>query len=166
MNRFNIFLAVVALAGCSDENETGSDAGDTSMGDASMGDMAMGDMAMGDTAGDDAITATSGSTDAGTFYVSYEIDGSPTVGTTFSMTVSVFESDETTPVDDATLALEESMPGMGHGMDTEPEITANGDGTFSVTNLAYTMAGTWRYDFTITAGDRSDTIAFAVECCE
>ena len=166
MNRISAFLTLALVVGCSDDNEpTGSETDATSMGDMAMGDASMNDMAIGDTA-DDAITATSGTTADGTFSVSYEIDGAPSVGATFAMTVSVFESDGSTAVTDASITLEESMPGMGHGMDTEPEIAANGDGTFAVANLAYSMAGSWRYDFTVRSGERSDTISFATECCE
>ena len=159
-------ISLATLGACSDEEETNeTDAGtDMAMEDSSMGDMAMGDMAMGDVG--DAIEETMGMSAGGTFYVSYELDSSPAVGDTFAMTVSVFESDETTAVSDAMLTLEESMPAMGHGMETDPEIVSNGDGTFAVSNLAYSMEGVWHYGFTIMSGERMDTVAFATTCCE
>jgi hypothetical protein len=132
--------------------------------DMAMEDSSMSDMAMGDTGS--SITGTMGASAGATFYISYTLDSAPGVGDTFGMRVSVFESDETTAVTDAMLTLEESMPAMGHGMDQDPDIAANGDGTFAVTNLAYTMEGVWQYDFTIMSGDRMDTISFAATCCE
>ncbi len=195
MNRLNCCFLIaassfLALAACGDEEDSASDAGATdTMADMGGGDMAMGDMgtdmgtdmAMGDMGGGDmamgdmgtdmggttAIEGTEGATVNGTFFVSYELnEAAPGVGDTFGMTVSVFESDETTLVADAELALTETMPTMGHGMDTEPTITANGDGTFAVAELAYSMEGLWHYDFTVTSGDRTDMIAFATTCCE
>ena len=157
-----VSLALATTLGCSDEEETSAQ--DTGTGDMAMEDSSMGDMAMGDAG--DAIPETMGMSAAGTFYVTYALDGAPGVGDTFAMTVSVFESDESTAVTDAMLTLEETMVAMGHGMDTEPAIATNGDGTFAVSNLAYTMEGVWQYDFTVMSGERMDTIAFAATCCE
>ncbi|MFT6395572.1 MAG: hypothetical protein ACJAYU_000314 [Bradymonadia bacterium] len=179
MNRptFRLFFvasSLLLLAACGDEEETTADTGtDSGTADAvasdtmdGMGDMGMGDMGA-DMGGMEAIEDTEGASVNGTFFLSYVLDAAaPGVGDTFGMTVSVFESDETTPVSDADLALSETMPMMGHGMDTEPTIAANGDGTFAVANLAYSMEGLWHYDFTITSGDRTDMIAFATTCCE
>lgn len=144
------------LAACSDDGDGGSDedAGESMAHDGSSA------LEPGPVGG------TSGLTDDGTFFVSYVIDGMAMTGTTFSMTVSVFESDMETPVAAAELALTESMPSMGHGMNTSPEISSNGDGTFAVSNLEFSMAGDWEFAFTVTDGDRSDSIAFAYICCE
>lgn len=182
MNRTALRIALaasslLAVAACGDEEDTSTDSGASDTGTADtmedMGgsDMGMEDMAMGDMAADmggmDAIEGTEGATVNGTFFVSYELDtDTPGVGDTFGMTVSVFESDETTLVADSELVLAESMPMMGHGMATPPTVSANEDGTFAVANLAYSMEGLWHYDFTITSGERTDMIAFATTCCE
>lgn len=168
--------SLLLTAACGDEEETtdtgasdtmedmgGSDMGESDMG---MEDMAMGDMGT-DMGGIDAIEGTAGSSSDGTFFVTLDVpDEPPTVGNSFAIVVNVFEPDETTHVADAELTLTESMPMMGHGMDSEPTITANGDGTFDVGNLEYSMEGLWHFNFTITSGERSDSIVFATTCCE
>jgi hypothetical protein len=72
------------------------------------------------------------------------------------------------PVSDATIVLEPTMPGHGHG--TFP---ATFDGTSGSTNGAYDfgpfdlmMPGTWQLEFTITDSENATSTATATFCVE
>lgn len=70
----------------------------------------------------------------------------PVVGeNTFDVRVLELSGDEL--VANATLTVDPFMPSMGHGSNEEPTITANGDGTFVVTTVVFTMGGDWEVTF-------------------
>lgn len=135
---------------------------DHGMGDMS-GDHGMGDMSMTDAEWHQGTEALS---DDGHFYVTYAIDGDPGVRDEFTLLVSVYDADQTALIEDAAVTFTPSMPSMGHGMEEDPVVTANGDGTFTVSNLAFSMGGTWLFAIEITSGETTDTVAFEVSCCE
>jgi hypothetical protein len=53
------------------------------------------------------------------------------------------------------------MPQHGHGLPTQPLVTAYlGDGTYLVEGMKFQMGGWWVVDFTIEANGQSDTVRF------
>ena len=161
-----LFLFVGLLAAC-DEDDPAAASEDDGGPDMGMADMSHGDMAMGDMPMGTVHEGTEAETDDGHFYVTWEWDSEsdPAVGDVFSIVVSVYDVDQTELQATAELTFEGSMPTMGHGMDEDPVITPNGDGTFAVTNIAFNMAGQWQFDFVVTVGMMTDTVSFRVDCC-
>ena len=49
------------------------------------------------------------------------------------------------------------MPAHGHGLPTEPRVTANlGDGDYRVEGMKFHMQGDWVVTFAISAGGKED----------
>jgi hypothetical protein len=159
-----LLLASAPLA-CDEHDHSAHDHGTASdaEGDHSAHDHGMGDMAMSDAEWHQGTEALS---DEGHFYVTYAIDGDPGVRDEFTLLVSVYDAAQTALIEDAEVTFTPSMPSMGHGMEEDPVVTANGDGTFTVSNLAFSMGGTWLFAIEITSGETTDTVAFEVSCCE
>lgn len=59
-----------------------------------------------------------------------------------------------------------SMPAHGHGMNVEPEVTDNGDGTATAGPFNFMMEGHWVVEVDLTSGDGTETASFNVMCCE
>lgn len=69
------------------------------------------------------------------------------------------ETDDGKPVNDAVITVDGGMPAHGHGLPTEPRVTANlGNGDYRVEGLKFHMQGEWVVTFVITAGDNEDTV--------
>ena len=65
------------------------------------------------------------------------------------------------PVEGATIAVDGDMPQHGHGLPTEPQVTADlGRGDYLVEGLKFHMPGWWVMDFTIEADGQTDTVRF------
>lgn len=109
-----------------------------------------------------------------TFFVSYTSDPSPIpFNELFTMTVTVADpaAPETPLTDVDSVSVEARMPAHGHGMNTEPVVTKNDDGTFLVEGLKFHMqsstpAERWEVAADITRGDATDQVVFEVVCCE
>ena len=68
------------------------------------------------------------------------------------------------PVEGATVGLNGDMPAHGHGMPTEPRVTADlGGGDYRVEGMAFQMGGYWIVDVTVTVGSETDLIRFGLE---
>jgi len=65
-------------------------------------------------------------------------------------------------VSDATVTLDGGMPEHAHGFPTEPTVTNNEDGTYSVDGVKFQMGGWWQFDFTISGSAGSDTVQLNV----
>ena len=71
------------------------------------------------------------------------------------------------PVEGAAITVGGDMPAHGHGMPTQPEVTADlGGGDYRVEGMAFQMGGYWIIDVTVTAGDETDLIRFGLELDE
>ena len=75
------------------------------------------------------------------------------------------------PVEGATITVGGDMPANGHGMPTQPEVTADlGGGDYRVEGMAFQMGGYWIIDVTVTAtvtaGGETDLIRFGLELDE
>ena len=110
---------------------------------------------------------TTATTDGGSFVATYTTDPAPIPSDDyFSVTLSALASDGTTALTDAAVELDAEMTGHGHGMNVTPEVTDNGDGTFTATPFLFHMSGHWTIRFAITADGVTEKGYFDVECCE
>jgi len=67
----------------------------------------------------------------------------------------------------ALVTVDGDMPAHGHGMPTQPEVTADlGGGDYRVEGMEFQMGGYWVIDVTVTANDETDTIHFGLELPE
>ena len=77
------------------------------------------------------------------------------------------ETPDGEPVEGATITVGGDMPAHGHGMPTQPEVTADlGGGDYRVEGMAFQMGGYWIIDVTVTAGGETDLIRFGLELDE
>ena len=104
-------------------------------------------------------------TEGGTWTVTYQTTPEAiALSENFSLLVSV--STEEGPADGASLALEGSMPAHDHAMNTDPIVTPNGDGTFTVDGMLFHMTGHWRIDVNIESpGQPAERAWFDITCC-
>ncbi|MFT5679145.1 MAG: hypothetical protein ACI8RZ_000049 [Myxococcota bacterium] len=110
---------------------------------------------------------TTAATDGGSFMASYTTDPTSIPNDDyFSVTLSAFESDGSTPLTGASVELDAVMTSHGHGMNVTPEVTDNGDGTFTATPLLFHMTGHWTIEFALTQDGVTEEGYFDVECCE
>jgi hypothetical protein len=59
-----------------------------------------------------------------------------------------------------------TMPSHGHGMNTEPQVIANDDGTFGVTGMLLHMEGWWEMTADVTVMGTTERATFNVDCCQ
>jgi len=150
MKTLLIALGLFALAGCSGDAE---DSGDEHM-----------DM---DTLPDDFDDATELATDNNAYFVTYTSAPSPIpYNEYFDLTVSVWSADQSAMVSDAQLLADATMPAHGHGMNTEPQVTASGDGSFLVEGMLFHMQGYWQLIVDVDGPEGVDSVTFEIDCCE
>jgi hypothetical protein len=111
-------------------------------------------------------------TDDGNYFVEYAPSPDPIPhNELFTMEVSVWETDaKEAAVTAADVAVDATMPAHGHGMNTEPSVTANGDGTFTVEGMKLHMesptpAEKWVLAVDVTEGESTETASFDIMCC-
>ena len=51
-------------------------------------------------------------------------------------------------------------------MNVSPEVTSNGDGTFTASPFLFHMTGTWTIRFALTHGSSTEEGFFDVDCCQ
>src|SRR5690606_10948808 len=97
----------------------------------------------------------------GAYRVSYEPRHGPiAVNQIHAWTLHV-ETADGRAVEGATIAVDGDMPQHGHGLPTEPQVTTElGGGDYLVEGVKFHMPGWWVMDFTIDAGDQTDTVRF------
>ncbi len=89
----------------------------------------------------------------------------------FELQVAVFESDAMqNAVSDADVTVEVTMPAHGHGMNTEPTVTNNEDGTYLVEGMKFHMesqtpAERWEIEVSVDQDGTTDSAVFEVMCC-
>ena len=96
----------------------------------------------------------------GLFTVSYRVDdGAIPLNRLHTWTIHVEDADGQ-PVTGAQISVDGRMPAHGHGLPTQPAVTADlGGGNYRVEGLRFQMVGEWVVDFTIQAAGRTDTAA-------
>ena len=71
------------------------------------------------------------------------------------------ETMEGAPVEGAIIGVSGDMPEHGHGMPTQPQVTAElGGGDYRVEGMQFQMGGWWIVIFAIDAGGVQDTVTF------
>lgn len=100
------------------------------------------------------------SSEFGLFSVSYRADdGAIPLNELHTWTIHVEDADGQ-PVTGARISVDGRMPAHGHGLPTQPAVTADlGGGDYRVEGLRFQMVGEWVLDFTIQAGGQTDTAA-------
>ena len=77
------------------------------------------------------------------------------------------ETADAQPVAGALVTVDGDMPAHGHGMATQPEVTADlGGGDYRVEGMEFQMRGYWVIDVTVTANDQTDIIHFGLDLAE
>jgi hypothetical protein len=91
------------------------------------------------------------------------IDSSPIPQdlTLYTWLIEVRDADGN-PVEGAAVVAEPTMPDHGHGTFpiTTPGVAAEGVGRFTLSDMDLFMAGVWRVELRVSAGDLTDTIRF------
>jgi hypothetical protein len=64
-------------------------------------------------------------------------------------------------VDGARIAVDGGMPQHGHGLPTQPRVTAElGEGAYQIDGVRFNMGGWWELKFAIASGAGTDTVTF------
>lgn len=73
------------------------------------------------------------------------------------------ETVEGEPAAGATVSVDGDMPAHGHGMPTEPQVTADlGNGDYLVEGMSFQMGGYWIVDVTVTYDGQTDVVRFGL----
>lgn len=107
-------------------------------------------------------------TDGGSYYVSYTPNPDPLpVQELFGLEVTVSSAqDHTDLIEDSSVKVDAWMPSMGHGMSVVPKVVANGDGTFTISNMEFSMTGDWEILVDVTRNGATEQAVFPVNCCQ
>jgi hypothetical protein len=74
------------------------------------------------------------------------------------------ETSDGQPAAGALVTVDGDMPAHGHGMPTEPQVTADlGDGDYLVEGMSFQMGGYWIVDVTVTYDGETDLVRFGLE---
>jgi hypothetical protein len=74
------------------------------------------------------------------------------------------ETPDGEPIEGAAVSLNGDMPAHGHGMPTQPQVTADlGGGDYRVEGMSFQMGGYWVVDVTVTADGQTDLIRFGLD---
>lgn len=86
-----------------------------------------------------------------------------TINELHTWTLTVFESDRATVVEDASIVIDGGMPEHNHGFPTEPSVSTHlGEGSYLVEGIKFQMGGNWEMKFTIDAGGKTDVATFNI----
>lgn len=77
--------------------------------------------------------------------------------------VSLFEHGSRAPIDGAALRIHVVMPSMGHEVTAEPEVEEVSPGLYEVTDVVFTMPGTWEVRYRAERSALHDEAAFRYE---
>jgi len=99
----------------------------------------------------------------GTFNVSYMSDPEAIAANKIMSWKLKVETADNKAVKDAEITVEGTMPEHGHGMPTQPKVKNNGDGTYLVEGIKFSMTGWWTVTFTIKAGGKTDMVTFNLQ---
>jgi hypothetical protein len=106
----------------------------------------------------------------GLAYVTYTTDdGTLPESVEFGVTITLMDpDDQATVLDNATVTtVDATMPSHGgHGMNVTPDVTNNGDGTFTAMPIKLHMPGHWVLHVDIEVNGVTDTTEFDIECCD
>jgi len=93
--------------------------------------------------------------------VSVEPDLSPVVGGKMHGWVVQINTPDGKPVDNAAIAVDGGMPQNGHGLPTDPKVSAEfGDGRYQGEGMKFNMPGWWVVNLSVEGLARADTVTF------
>lgn len=100
-------------------------------------------------------------TDNGLYRISFTSALDPiAINELHSWTLRV-ETADGQPVDDAQISVDGGMPGHGHGLPTQPQVTQNlGNGDYLLEGVRFQMPGAWVMRFDVVADGQSDGVTF------
>ena len=116
--------------------------------------------------GEDALPAASESltrlaSDGGHFQVSFTSEFDPIAINQLHRWTLQVAAEDGTPVEGATISVKGEMPEHGHGMPTQPQMTADlGGGAYRIEGMRFQMGGEWTVTFTIAADGVQDSVTF------
>lgn len=84
----------------------------------------------------------------------------------FALYAEVYESDGITPADGCDLAIFATMPAHGHGMTTDPSITAYSGFSFEADGMLFHMEEQWEIQFWVTDDWMQDVAVVEIDCCD
>ncbi len=70
------------------------------------------------------------------------------------------------PAVGAQITVTADMPAHGHGMNQEPTVTANGDGSFLAAGMLFHMSGHWEVIIDLSEGGSTDSARLPLPCCD
>jgi hypothetical protein len=100
---------------------------------------------------------------AGTFNASYTSDPEAIAANKIISWKLKVDTADNKAVKDAVITVEGAMPEHGHGLPTQPKVKNNGDGTYLVEGIKFSMTGWWTVTFTIKAGGKTDSVTFNLQ---
>jgi hypothetical protein len=110
--------------------------------------------------------------DGGSFMVMYSPDPEPIpFNELFDLVVMVHDGeDHSEMLMDADIEVDATMPAHGHGMNTEPSVTREDDGSFLVEGMKFHMRSEdaeqrWEIHIEATHEETTETATFNVMCC-
>ena len=109
----------------------------------------------------DADYAKTMTSKTGSFKATYASDAESIAANKIMSWKLKIETADGNSVKDAEISVEGAMPEHGHGLPTQPKVTKNnGDGTYVVEGIKFSMTGWWTVTFTIKAGGKTDSVTF------
>lgn len=110
---------------------------------------------------DDLDYALTRKTDAGHYVADLDTGKQPvTVGTMLSFVLTLKRPDGT-PVENAAISIDGGMPQHGHGLPTQPKVTAAlGEGRYRIDGVKFNMTGWWTFTAHVDASSGSDSTTF------
>ena len=111
-------------------------------------------------------TVTNAMTEQGGYEVAFEVpDGGFPLSEEFDLAFTVATADGT-PAADAELSVTAWMPDHGHGMNQEPTVTSNGDGTFLAAGMLLHMSGAWDVYADVSVDGATESATLSIRCCD
>lgn len=111
-------------------------------------------------------TVTTAMTEGGSFEVSFAVpDGGFPLSEEFDLVFTV-NAEDGSPAADAELAVTAWMPDHGHGMNQEPTMTPNGDGTFVASGMLLHMSGAWDVYADVQLDGATESATLSIRCCD
>ena len=105
-------------------------------------------------------------TDGGSYEVAFTVpDQGFLLSEEFDLSFTVREADGASALD-ASLEVTAWMPDHGHGMNQEPTVTANGDGSFVAAGMLLHMTGAWDVYADVTVAGETESATLAIRCCD
>ena len=106
-------------------------------------------------------TATTRTTEQGLYTVAIAPENQPFERNAIHTWIVEIKDKQGNPVEQAKLTVGGGMPRHGHGLPTQPEMTAElGQGKYRVDGVRFHMFGWWEFSFDIDAAPGKDRIVF------